>query len=130
MSETLDGETIIIDLQNGTYYSMNETGSLVWEYLKAGHSLGQITQALAARYDASIETIEKSVTDLIASLQADNLISESPTAPALLVPETQAEKKSFIVPGITKYSDMQEMLLADPIHDVDIAGWPKLKENK
>jgi hypothetical protein len=26
---------------------------------------------------------------------------------------------------LNKYSDMQELLLLDPIHDVDDAGWPK-----
>jgi hypothetical protein len=26
-----------------------------------------------------------------------------------------------------KYTDMESLLLADPIHEVDEQGWPKLK---
>ena len=35
-----------------------------------------------------------------------------------------------VVPGepvLEKYTDMQELLLLDPIHDVEEAGWPKAK---
>ena len=30
---------------------------------------------------------------------------------------------------INKYSDMQDMLLLDPIHDVDDKGWPEPKKD-
>ena len=33
----------------------------------------------------------------------------------------------FEPPLISKYSDMQELLILDPIHDVSDAGWPNPK---
>jgi hypothetical protein len=30
-------------------------------------------------------------------------------------------------PVLEKYTDMQELLLLDPIHDVEEAGWPKAR---
>ena len=35
---------------------------------------------------------------------------------------------AFVVPTLEKYTDMEALLLADPIHEVDeAAGWPKPK---
>jgi hypothetical protein len=31
---------------------------------------------------------------------------------------------SWAEPVLDKYTDMQELLLLDPIHEVDDAGWP------
>jgi hypothetical protein len=45
----------------------------------------------------------------------------------LLLKEGQGE--SYLQPSFEKYSDMQEMLLLDPIHEVSEAGWPH-KEKK
>jgi hypothetical protein len=40
--------------------------------------------------------------------------------PAVVVP--------FVAPVLRKYTDMQEFMLVDPIHDVDVdAGWPHVK---
>ena len=33
-------------------------------------------------------------------------------------------KPAFVEPTITGFNDMQELLLLDPIHDVDETGWP------
>lgn len=130
ISETLDGETIIINLESGTYYSMNETGSLVWSYLESGYSLDTIVECLLQQYEATPEIVEKAVLDLIALLEADQLIAQT-DAPGIPLPleEIDIPKKPFVVPVIEKYEDMQEMLLADPIHDVDTAGWPKRKDS-
>ena len=116
ISETLDGETIIIDLETGSYYSMNKAGSKIWEYLQAGYSI-----------DAVANTFEdkKPVLDLVELLIADNLIAENQNPPADLAPLTLTEFPT--APTITKYEDMQEMLLADPVHDVEASGWPNIK---
>jgi hypothetical protein len=70
------------------------------------------------------------VQDLLAQLQQENLIVPVDGTGAvdldLEVPSHNGhEKPSFNLPLLHKYSDMQELLLLDPIHDVDDAGWPK-----
>ena len=35
-----------------------------------------------------------------------------------------AELPNFERPKLGKYTDMQDLLLADPIHEVDEQGWP------
>lgn len=36
-------------------------------------------------------------------------------------------QRCFTPPVLNKFTDMQELLLLDPIHDVDETGWPKRK---
>ncbi len=109
ISETLDGETIIINLETGTYYSMNEAGTAVWD------AIGK---------ELPINVTESFVTDFLVFLERENLIANLSESESELSACFTANEK----PVIEKYSDMQEMLLADPIHDVDTAGWPKMKD--
>lgn len=124
----MDGEAIIINLEKGNYYSMNEAGSMVWERIAAKYPVSAIIKFLSERYESEPGKIEKSVTGLLEMLKSDGLINETlhPANP----PEdaTSPEKKPFLEPKIEKYEDMQEMLLADPVHDVDEMGWPRLKQ--
>jgi hypothetical protein len=36
----------------------------------------------------------------------------------------KGKESKFEKPGLQKYSDMQDLLLLDPIHEVDEMGWP------
>lgn len=108
LSETLDGETIIINLESGNYYSMNPIGTLLWNTIMA---------------NSPINTSPQPIADFLAFLCAEDLITEVPESGSGSVFTTHE------TPKIDKYDDMQEMLLADPVHDVDEAGWPKLKEH-
>ena len=35
-----------------------------------------------------------------------------------------AAKKPYTAPAVQKYDDLEDLLLLDPIHEVDEAGWP------
>ena len=36
---------------------------------------------------------------------------------------------NWIAPKLTVYEDMQDLLLLDPIHDVDETGWPARRQD-
>lgn len=127
ISETLDNETIIINLDTGAYYSMNETGSIAWEYLRTGSTPDAITEAFMHRYAGSSTEMAESIRTLIAELVAEGLVQETSTEGPQPALPTPTEQQPFTAPRINRYDDMQEMLLADPVHDVDQAGWPILK---
>jgi len=40
------------------------------------------------------------------------------------VAEDRADNARFQPPTLNKYTDMRDMLLLDPIHDVGESGWP------
>jgi Coenzyme PQQ synthesis protein D (PqqD) len=128
--ETIDGEAVIINLDSGNYYSLVEVGSFIWGLVEKGASASEVQHVVLQTYQGDATDIDRGVQELLAQLQQENLIVPVDGAAALdltkvLSSNNNHEKPSFNPPLLHKYSDMQELLLLDPIHDVDDAGWPK-----
>jgi hypothetical protein len=70
----LSEEAVILNLDNGLYYGLNESGSHVWELLKAGTTFGSLVDALFDRFDSPRAIIEGDLRTLLADLQQQGLI--------------------------------------------------------
>lgn len=130
INETLDNETIIINLETGVYYSLNPTATLVWKGLIAGISIHAIAAELQIRYPETPD-VAAAVQKFINFIAMEQLIEGSVAGASDVEKfkgEVAADTRAFVTPTIEKYEDMQEMLLADPIHEVEQDGWPKLKQ--
>jgi hypothetical protein len=128
--ETIDGEAVIINLDSGNYYSLVDAGSLIWALVERGASASEVQNLVQQTYQGDAGDIDQGVQELLTQLQQENLIVPVEAAAAGDLTEVMAssnghEKPSFNAPSLNKFSDMQELLLLDPIHDVDDAGWPK-----
>ena len=127
--ETIDGEAVIINLDSGNYYSLVDVGSFIWGLVDKGASASELQNLVLQSYQGTAMDVDRGVQELLDQLQQENLIVpvDGPGALDLdLEPSSNGhEKPSFNPPSLHKYSDMQELLLLDPIHDVDDAGWPK-----
>lgn len=134
--EMIDGEVVIVNLDRGDYYSLVKAGADIWEGLTKGVARVDILENMVDRYDTSRETMESAINELIKKLQLEELIvidqaDESKPADTTNKPiETNAntEKLSFEIPTLQKYTDMEELLALDPIHEVDEMGWPNAKQ--
>ena len=124
--ETIDGETILIHLGTGTYYSVDGAGSEAWELLAAGATRESLLAAGCNRYLGDPLEIEMGLSGLVEALLREELLVEL-EAPAAEEPQGSlaAGKAPFAVPVLQVYTDMQEFMLVDPLHEVDVvAGWP------
>ena len=65
----------------------------------------------------------------LASLEGLGLVAEGEAAPDALppAPARPAVRRAFCEPRVETFSDLQDLFLVDPIHDVDEAGWPHAK---
>jgi hypothetical protein len=123
-----DDEVVIVNLDSGNYYSLAGSGAVIWNALAAGRPLAEIEAALAARYTGDHETLGQAVRALLDELLRENLIAPA-GAGAAAAPEAAAPggtRSPFTAPALQRYTDMQDLLLLDPIHDVDETGWPNL----
>jgi len=130
--ETIDGETVIVNLENGVYYSLRTSGVDVWNLIETGANLEELTNLMIDRYDGSPEVVRKSISELLIALQQEGLVEVSSTKRTVSqAPQTlmEGKKQKYELPLLEKYSDMQELLLLDPIHEVDEEGWPHKLEN-
>ena len=129
--ETIDGEAVIINLDSGNYYSLVDVGSFIWGLVENGASANEVQNRVLQTYQGTPSDIDRGVQELLAQLQEENLIvpvngaAEAPDLTVVGPSSDHLEKPSFNPPSLQKYSDMQELLLLDPIHDVDDTGWPK-----
>jgi Coenzyme PQQ synthesis protein D (PqqD) len=131
--ETIDGETILIHLDTGAYYSLDGSGAAAWELLASGSSQPAVAESLARAYDADADADTDAIADalrsLVADLAAEGLLEPAPEptvnghVPVAAVVSDQP-RAAFVMPILRKYTDMQEFLLVDPIHETDDTGWP------
>ena len=131
--EIIDGEAIIVNLENGNYYSLDKTGAELWNFVEKGLNVPEIIDGLAKRYEGNRAEIETSVSQLLADMEKEGLISidqenKGDKHREILAPSEgelkNGEKPLFESPTLQKYTDMQAMLWLDPIHEVDETGWP------
>lgn len=118
--QSIDGEVIVIQFETGSYFSLNGSAAELWQMLAKPQSLG----SLCARFAGENGRAETAVRSFIDELLAEKLVERLATTPARRAGETPIP---FAVPVLEKYSDMQHLLLADPLHDVEEAGWPKVR---
>jgi len=126
--ESFDDEIVAIHFASGNYYSLVGVAARILQLLEGGHTLAEVSEALSLLYEAHPHDIAGAVLEFAAELQQENLIvaRDSADAPGQMKAEFQAPagKSAFEPPRLEKYSDMQDLLLLDPIHDVDEIGWP------
>jgi hypothetical protein len=131
INETIDGETIMINLATGSYYSLDRVAGEVWALLEASLPVEDIVAELGRRYDGDQDDIRRGVDDLLQRLAGEELVvpcdgaEPVPTTPAAPAP---AERPPFRLPRLEKFTDMQDLILLDPVHEVDSRGWPHLPD--
>lgn len=99
ISDTIGSDTIVINIDSGAYYSLTPLGARAWVAAVAGSQLEG--EELAA--------------------------AEALCAEGLLECDQKCDAGAVAATVFEKYTDMESLLIADPIHEVDEQGWPKLK---
>jgi Coenzyme PQQ synthesis protein D (PqqD) len=126
--ETIEGEVILIDLKTGTYYSLRDAGAAVWQAIQNGAGEEGIAAELRSRYDASDEQVHEAVRQLLAELEREGLVRAEegeavpPARPS--ASDNGAVRRPFAAPVLEKHTDMQDLILLDPVHEVGAEGWP------
>ena len=132
--EIIDGEAVLVNLESGSYYSIDSVGAVVWDYIEKGLSNSQIVEAIANQFEGEQVHINEGIQELFGQLQAEQLIvpTDAPTNGQATVINDVANGQpqlKFEAPMLHKYTDMEDLLLLDPIHDVDESGWPNTNPN-
>ena len=123
--ETLDGEVIVVNLDTGVYYSLSGVAAEIWAEVARGASAAQAVDELNARYDANGSDLETAVARFVEELEREQLIAaDGDAAPRAATTVNGTARAAFVEPVLHKYTDMQELLLLDPIHEVAETGWP------
>jgi hypothetical protein len=129
-ADITDDVAIIINNETGVYYGMNGFGTSVFENLMNGTSSAEVLEKLK-----SMPNIPSNIEDnfnifITALLEKELLIpsNEEISGKEIKINEELAISDEFSL-SVREYNDAQELLLADPIHEVkEETGWLPEKE--
>lgn len=123
ISESLGNETVIINLETGTYHNLNSNAAQIWQNLQQPIATETLLKGIIVENKDFAQKISQALSDFLAQLLAQGLIRVSihePTAqpcPAIVLDDSTLVCESF--------TDMQDLLGLDPIHEADPStGWP------
>lgn len=122
--ETIEGETIVIDMRQQAYFRLEGAAAAAWQVLSAGVSAERLLAHLQQAYPDQAGDLAQALPGFISDLRARNLlIAATEDAPAL--PQLGGGDYTGLV--LHSFADLEEILWVDPVHDVDDAtGWPTL----
>jgi len=80
VSGDLDGKVVLLSIENGEYYNMNEVGSRIWALLEKPVTVGALVGQLVSEFEVDQATCEKEALEFLHQLQADKLLRIEPSA--------------------------------------------------
>lgn len=128
--ERLDDEVIAINLETGAYFAFDDVAADCWTLLVGGVAPDDIATTVAARYGATLDVVQADVAAFISELEANGLLEGDHGTNGVEPIELPASVSvtSYVPPAVNKFDDLEELLLLDPVHEVDDAGWPVARE--
>lgn len=71
----LDGETLILSIENGKYYHMNETSSRIWELLESPREMAALCDSLQEEYDVTPAKCQEQVLVILKEMLEAGLVT-------------------------------------------------------
>ncbi len=122
-SDIADGIAIVINSETGIYYGMNPLGTEVFARIIGGASSEAVLASLKsiAGVPANIDENFKLFVDAL--VEKGLIVAGGDGKGGAAINSKIATAENFAL-FVTEYNDAQELLLADPIHEVkDDTGW-------
>ena len=111
VSEAVDGEAIIVNLDSGTYYSIKGDGILVWDAFVAGASVDEIAAAVCDQTGASGDTVQPTLVTFVQSLadRGPSIVPLEGEGEAVVV-DVSGGGPGLLSPTLESFSDMQDLI--------------------
>lgn len=125
-ADVTDGIAIIINSETGIYYGMNELATIIYENIINGASTETILSALKTKSNIPVNFEEDYNNFINAMIEMELVIEIEKSEGIVNLPE---KIEDFSI-SLKEYNDAQELLLADPIHEVkEETGWTPEKSS-
>jgi Coenzyme PQQ synthesis protein D (PqqD) len=128
VGSVVDGEVVAINLDTGSYYNISGAGVDVWAAVERAASAHEVAARLAHRFGMPADEIAIAVAGFMEELLAEALIRPADAGATGAEPSADDvpsdSQVAFSPPVLEKFTDMEDLLLVDPVHDVTDRGWP------
>lgn len=122
VSESFEDDTVLINFEKGTYFSLQGSAQSIWDCLEAPATLETIADMIGATTPETLSELQR----FLDVLFAEGCLSRSEMGEAQSLLRRPADAAlEYVPPVITVYHDLKEIIVIDPIHDVDdFDAWP------
>jgi len=72
--QVIDGEALVLKLQDETVFSLNDTGARIAQLIDAGHGTEEVVRILCREYGAARDEVQPEVMALVQTLRAKGLV--------------------------------------------------------
>ena len=122
--EDFGGEMVAVNFDTGKYYGLSGSALVIWKLLIRPRSVDEIVQELNQRYLPGDHDVRQMVEGFVKILDDENLLLEIDGAD-MVADMSSEEMTPFVSPNLEVHSDLQELIMLDPVHDADPDhGWP------
>lgn len=126
--QAFEGEALVIHFERGHYFSAVGSAGMLLALVERGSSVGELRAALVRSCALDAEQAAQVVTRFIDELLKEELVvalSDVATCrPAPTAGDVLAPRGAFEEPRLVKYTDLEDLLVLDPIHEVMLSAWP------
>jgi hypothetical protein len=103
---------------------MQGSARALWRLLAGGAAgIDEVTDALLASYAETPPSAAEDVRAFVDRLVEHQLLRGAANAAVTPAPLNEDQGR-YAPPVVEAFTDMQELVLLDPVHDVGAAGWP------
>ena len=74
LASEVDGEVVMININQGAYSGLNNVGSEIWRLLESPMKVSDICDKMEGRYNVDRQACEKDVLTFLNDLASDNII--------------------------------------------------------
>jgi pyrroloquinoline quinone biosynthesis protein D len=74
LAQGTQGQTVLLRLEDGGYYALDEVGAIIWELCDGQRGVEEIVAALCAEFDAPEETVRADALEFIGDLRRERLL--------------------------------------------------------
>jgi hypothetical protein len=115
--EEFEGDLVVLNLGSGRYFGFNKSAASVWNAMMQGVHPATIS---------GVGPGEAHMRGFVDTLLTNDLVVANSDINAALeaaqIADLEADRSA---PVVEIYDDLADLIVADPIHDVDAeAGWP------
>jgi hypothetical protein len=75
LSQEVNGETVLLDLEGESYFGLNEVGARIWQLIQSEQTVAETLDTLSDEYDVSRGQLEQDVGELLDKLAGAGLVS-------------------------------------------------------
>lgn len=130
--QIFESEVVVVNLETGSYYSVEGAGIDIWRLLGECRDTAEVEAFVSDGANGKAVANATAVRRFIEQLSDESLIVPDegvvPAGPKRELPGNMT-KFANNPPLLRKFTDMQDLLLLDPIHELDEAGWPQRNQS-